>query len=737
MAQAALLCATAATLALAAPAAAQTYAVPVDVRGGPLPEALIDLAEQTGAEVLFDRNRIGGFRSSPVRGRMTADAAFAKLLTGTNLVVRRSPSGMWVVEPPSAPPMERLDVTLPELLVVGRRSQNADIRRLETDIQPYRVVSGDEITSANRDHLDQFLRARVPSNTSASPPSLDTRGETISEVDLRGIGPSGTLVLIDGRRMPSIPVTVFGFRQTDINAVPLHAIERIEILTGAAGGIHGFGALGGVVNVVLARDRPGVETHATAGLSSRGDAGQFSLEGRIGFTSSDSRTDVDLYVGGSRSEPLANGRRRYLDADRQISAANAPRQIVALGPNANSVFVASSSGGSSLTFKPQYGGATIPSNITFLPVGLSGVPDDLVGALTRNAGRFDAGLSEGMAEAPIGSSPQLGALLANVRHRFDGGIETYLDVVMLWNRGDYRGQGRDPVEFLPASSPNNPFTRDIQISYPLNGPAWRRTSEVMTSRYTAGVLFPLAVGWKGAADLAIGRAQYDYAQQTREYSNFLRPPNVRAPNPFGEWTAFQTAASAYISNSISRQTIKNDFTDVALRLSGPVFRTTQGPATLSLLAERRVEEVPGYAIRTDGDAGLSIANIASRKSATSSLYAELRTRVFGDDAPVEVLRALEVQLAVREDTETDEFARNPRAPTTTERLKARFHATTYTLGAKVSPAPWLTLRGSYATGATPPALPALIEVVVSPSLLGGERDPKRPGEVMGNEVRSP
>ena len=54
--------------------------------------------------------------------------------------------------------LARQDVTVPEILVIGRRSQNADIRRLETDIQPYHVATGRQINDADRDNLDQYFR---------------------------------------------------------------------------------------------------------------------------------------------------------------------------------------------------------------------------------------------------------------------------------------------------------------------------------------------------------------------------------------------------------------------------------------------------------------------------------------------------------------------------------------------------------------------------------------------------
>jgi outer membrane receptor protein involved in Fe transport len=724
---------SASVLAVAGPAVARVNAMSVDIRAGPLADALLNLASQSGVELLFDRDQVAGLQARPIHDRLTFDTALQSLLRDTGLTVRRTSFGVIIVEQRIAPPLARPDVTVPEVLVIGRRSQNADIRRLETDIQPYRVATGAQIVEADRDNLDQFFRSRVPSNAIAVPPSLDVKGETLSEIDLRGLGSNATLVLIDGRRMPSVPAPIFGFRQPDLNAVPLHAIERVEILTGAAGGIHGFGALGGVVNVVLARGERGAELHATSGVTSRGDSRQFTLEGQIGFSPDDGRTEVSLYASGFHSEPLLTGRRGYVSEDTALAGQFAPLILQALRPNGNSVFVYGTSGSPTLTFKPQFGGATIDARYSLLPAGLSGAPAEVASALIQNAGRFDTGLSDGGAATGITSNPRSAAVLANVRRKFDGGLEAYLDAVMLWDRGRYVAQKGNGIALFPASSPFNPFVQSVQVSFPVAGFNLERTSHFDSARYTAGLLAPLPLDWRAVGEFTAGSAHYSSTQTLIDYT----PPFVFTPgpdpNPFGSWTAFQASLASYMATTVNMQAITNRYRDLSLRLAGPVFKAPGGPATLTLLAERRTESVPAYLNLTGNSASPSVTRFAARTSATASIYAELRSRVFGESAPAPV-RNLEVQLAVRHDRETDAFARNPRAPDTTERLRARFDGTVYTVGAKVSPAPWLTLRGSYATGATPPPLADLIETIVTTNFLGPLDDPKRGGRVVG---RSP
>jgi outer membrane receptor protein involved in Fe transport len=133
---------------------------------------------------------------------------------------------------------------------------------------------------------------------------------------------------------------------------------------------------------------------------------------------------------------------------------------------------------------------------------------------------------------------------------------------------------------------------------------------------------------------------------------------------------------------------------------------------LTLLAEHRTQSVPRYetftTMESDETADTIEASIASHSNTTTSIYAELRSRLFGAVAPASLLRELELQLAVRHDEEKGEFARDPQVPDP-EFLHPKFAGTAYTVGAKTSPLPWLMLRASYATGEQPPPLYTLTE----------------------------
>jgi iron complex outermembrane recepter protein len=84
-----------------------------------------------------------------------------------------------------------------------------------------------------------------------------TNGATgTASVDLRDLGSSRTLVLVNGRRLPAGSPT---FYSTDLNQIPAPLIERVEILTGGASAIYGSDAVAGVVNFIMKENFQGLQ----------------------------------------------------------------------------------------------------------------------------------------------------------------------------------------------------------------------------------------------------------------------------------------------------------------------------------------------------------------------------------------------------------------------------------------------------------------------------------------------
>lgn len=727
----------------ALPAASPSRIATISIDAGPLADNLRDLERQTGIELLYDHSLVVGLRSPPVAGAMSTDVALQQILRGSNLTARRAESGAWILERPDAPALAQQDIAVAEILVVGRRTQNADIRRFENDIQPYNVLTQAEIRSAHRDDINQFLSSRVTSNGESLPAGPPRSAEILSTIDIRGLGNNQTLVLVDGRRMPSIPDEGSSFRQSDINGIPLHAIKRIEVLTGTASGIYGFGALGGVVNVILDRETRGLDVHLTGGISSRGDSGRTGLEASYGRTTESGKTDISLFASRFESDRLLVGQRDFSTNDRSLNRHYVPEDFAYEQAQGYALLVRGSSFGpdGNLEFKPEYGGGSLESTRTLLPPGFSGSTTELVDALRNNASQLNLGLTPQLAGNDLGSNPASDSLFANFRHRFNDRFEVFVDAVMLNTEGRVSDDGgRDGFVFLAAASPLNPFTTDVFLDLPILGIEGGISREAEQARYTAGLVAGLPLDWRGTLEIGAGSFTYHVREfdESPSNANLYLFGDAEDPdlNPFLEWNALQQTLAGVVTHRTITSRIRDDFRNYSLRLAGPLFNTSAGPSTLTILAERRTDHVPAtITIATNDILGPPISieyPEPGRSSASNSVYVEFRSRLSGEQAPA-LLRNLELQLAVRHDEQEFDFALAKVEDVT--RSSPEFNVTAFTAGAKISPWPWLMLRASHATGEQPPTIEALRDIGPVSAPFANALDPKRGGRLLGRDGR--
>lgn len=111
---------------------------------------------------------------------------------------------------------------------------------------------------------------------------LNENVNAASAPNLRGLGADATLTLLNGNRLPYDAA----FAGIDISAIPLAAVERIEVLSDGASALYGSDAVAGVINVILRRDFQGIATSAQIGAST--DGGNF-------------RQQVDIVAGATWS----------------------------------------------------------------------------------------------------------------------------------------------------------------------------------------------------------------------------------------------------------------------------------------------------------------------------------------------------------------------------------------------------------------------------------------------------
>jgi iron complex outermembrane recepter protein len=103
-----------------------------------------------------------------------------------------------------------------------------------------------------------------------------------NSANLRGIGTSSTLVLLNGRRMANFasPGDDAG---VDLNNIPAAAIRRVEVLLDGASALYGTDAIGGVINFITRSDFQGAELNAYGGATQEGGAGKTALSIAAGY----------------------------------------------------------------------------------------------------------------------------------------------------------------------------------------------------------------------------------------------------------------------------------------------------------------------------------------------------------------------------------------------------------------------------------------------------------------------
>lgn len=190
-------------------------------------------------------------------------------------------SGLAYAQTPATTPapaqkVERVEVT------------GSNIKRTDSETAtPITIITREEIVKSGASTLNEVLQNVTASGLgsfSETNTNLSSGGGAAG-ISLRGLGASYTLVLLDGRRVApsgfggSTGVATF----TDLNAIPVSMIDRIEVLRGSASAVYGADAVGGVINVILRRDFKGGEVSAFAGQTQRGDGRELRFNGAYGF----------------------------------------------------------------------------------------------------------------------------------------------------------------------------------------------------------------------------------------------------------------------------------------------------------------------------------------------------------------------------------------------------------------------------------------------------------------------
>ena len=171
-----------------------------------------------------------------------------------------------------------------EILVTGSRIKQDPTR----SALPLQVITPGDLTREGINSPEQLISFLSTNGNGADNLASNTdvtsgaqRGTNgLSAANLRGQGPSATLVLLNGRRVAAHGLTGSA---VDVNQIPFAAIERVEVLKDGASAIYGTDAIGGVINFITKTDFQGVSLTGFTDITERGDSPIYRISGTAGY----------------------------------------------------------------------------------------------------------------------------------------------------------------------------------------------------------------------------------------------------------------------------------------------------------------------------------------------------------------------------------------------------------------------------------------------------------------------
>jgi outer membrane receptor protein involved in Fe transport len=292
----------------------------------PLSSALIEYSRQANVQVLTAGTNLENANSPGVSGEFSAAAALNKLLESTGFAAEFTDANTVVIKPGAAkpapkpaesqvrgnPPVESQAATseLEKITVTGSRIPRAQVE----GPAPITIISA-------RDIVGRGFATAADIMTSLNQNLGDLDNNQITDgfsngaqgVDLRGMGPNHTLILINGRRIADYPQSYNGESNfTDISNIPASLVDHVEILSGSASAVYGSDAIAGVVNFIMKKKADGTTLEFRLGDTQHGGAAsqRFTLTSGWSNDKFDSVFGVEIY----NSDPLWAYQRDYLSS---------------------------------------------------------------------------------------------------------------------------------------------------------------------------------------------------------------------------------------------------------------------------------------------------------------------------------------------------------------------------------------------------------------------------------------
>lgn len=249
-----------------------------DLPSQDLGTALRAIGRASNSEIIFEASNVQGQQARALSGSYTTKEAVDALLQGTNLIAVERQGTIYIRDRFREASETMNESNGSDIVVTGSRIRGAPTSSRVT------TATREEIRDEGIANLGDFARALVQNYSGGQNPGIVGGGQGGSEnltgstaLNLRGLGADATLTLINSHRVAYDAIS----QGVDITAIPLAAIERVEVVADGASALYGSDAVGGVANIILRRDLSGLTASARLGAATDGGqvTQQYSLTG--------------------------------------------------------------------------------------------------------------------------------------------------------------------------------------------------------------------------------------------------------------------------------------------------------------------------------------------------------------------------------------------------------------------------------------------------------------------------
>ncbi|MDO8907519.1 MAG: TonB-dependent receptor [Pseudohongiella sp.] len=637
----------------------------------------------------------------------------------------------------AAQPSSNNTPEIQEVLVTG-----SNIRRAENDGTVPVSVIGEEAMEVRGALLPVDLLTSLPSvvnlpENETRLGSSGARGDN-ANINLRNMGATATLVLVNGRRMAINPMTAGLSQAVNVNQLPTQGVQRIEVLRDGASSIYGSDAVGGVINYIMKREFDGVEASLQQGGTEHGGGASTQLALTFGSTNlADGRGRFIGSIEALNRDSIALSERDFSRSSFNVDRAPEPFNAVG-GPF---------DGRSARGYWPTFRVGSATANNYFRPV--NGVPTLTTAAPSRvTSPEFFLDLNQfGFASPEVKRG---NAYLAG-EYDLNADVTAYAEMGYYMARSTMQrqplalnGPTSDKIMVMPIDSPYNPY--GSRFYHPAGTPNPDGTARITGTPRTVGFtqmtlaglapeviktdsdVLRIATGLKGSmgatwtwdASLFYNQVDGSDAAYPDVRESLLQAAidrtDANAYNPFGYTFKVQNGAVVADAPYTNPQAVVDSFSAVFereaqsyiasadVRASGTLFSWWGGDVMAAVGAEHRRENLedvrPPFSGENPASSGLDVTNndfllhpprpdvFGSRE--VTSFYAEMLVPLVSEDAGIPLVNRLELNLSARSERYSD------------------FGSTTKPkVGLNWKPVDWVMLRASRNEGFMAPSLAAL------------------------------